>query len=204
MQYRVIYDRDISKVYSNVLYQVCFYTLPSQIHCSRFCRQIYSAMLTTGTDIISSLLSENVYINQYWSNFRPMQFSRYSVSLHWRHNGRDSVSNHQPYDCLFTQPFIQTQIKENIKAPRHWPLCGEFTEDRWIPHTNGQQRGKCFHLMTSCHFLVRKGTNWQQVIIGSEEDLVPYRREAIISTNDGLIKWRIYASLGLDEIMTSI
>ena len=28
---------------------------------------------------------------------------------------------------LFTQPFIQAQIKENIKAPRHWPLCGEFT-----------------------------------------------------------------------------
>ena len=23
--------------------------------------------------------------------------------------------------------FIQAQIKENIKAPRHWPLCGEFT-----------------------------------------------------------------------------
>ena len=29
--------------------------------------------------------------------------------------------------ALFTQPFIQTQIKENIKALRHWPLCGEFT-----------------------------------------------------------------------------
>ena len=28
---------------------------------------------------------------------------------------------------LFTQSFIQAQIKENIKAPRHWPLCGEFT-----------------------------------------------------------------------------
>ena len=37
----------------------------------------------------------------------------------------------------------------NMKAPRHWPLCGEFTGDRWIPRTNGQQRGKCFHLMTS-------------------------------------------------------
>ena len=24
-------------------------------------------------------------------------------------------------------------IQENIKAPRHWPLCGEFTGDRWIP-----------------------------------------------------------------------
>ena len=30
---------------------------------------------------------------------------------------------------LFTQPFIQVQIKENIKAPRLWPLCGEFTGD---------------------------------------------------------------------------
>ena len=50
---------------------------------------------------------------------------------------------------LFTQPFIQTQIKENIKAPRHWPLFGEFTGDRWIPHTNCQLRGKCFHLITS-------------------------------------------------------
>ena len=25
------------------------------------------------------------------------------------------------------QPFIRAQIKVNIKAPRHWPLCGEFT-----------------------------------------------------------------------------
>ena len=22
--------------------------------------------------------------------------------------------------------YIQGKIKENIKAPRHWPLCGEF------------------------------------------------------------------------------
>ena len=39
--------------------------------------------------------------------------------------------------------------QENIKAPRRWPLCGEFTGDRWIPRTNGQLRGKCFHLMKS-------------------------------------------------------
>ena len=40
-----------------------------------------------------------------------------------------------PASGLFTQLFIQMQIKENIKAPHHWPLRGEFT--------------KCFHLMTS-------------------------------------------------------
>ena len=50
---------------------------------------------------------------------------------------------------LLTQRFIRAQIKENIKAPRHWPLFGKFTGDRWIPLTNGQQRGKCFHSMTS-------------------------------------------------------
>ena len=39
---------------------------------------------------------------------------------------------------ILTQPFIQAQIKENIKAPPRWPLCGEFTGDRWNPCTNGQ------------------------------------------------------------------
>ena len=47
-------------------------------------------------------------------------------TLPWRHNDHDSVSK-SPASRLFTQPFIQTQIKENIKAPRHWPLCGEVT-----------------------------------------------------------------------------
>ena len=34
--------------------------------------------------------------------------------------------------------YICAQIKENIRVPRHWPLCGEFTGDRWIPRINGQ------------------------------------------------------------------
>ena len=48
------------------------------------------------------------------------------VPLRWRHNEQDGVSNHQPYH-LFTQPFGKTQIKENTKAPRCWPLCEKFT-----------------------------------------------------------------------------
>ena len=38
---------------------------------------------------------------------------------------------------LFTELFIQAQIKENIKARRHWPLWGEFAGDQWIPRTEG-------------------------------------------------------------------
>ena len=56
------------------------------------------------------------------------------VALQWRYNEHVGVSNHQPRDCLLTRLF-KAQIKENIKAPRQWPLCGEFTGDRWILHT---------------------------------------------------------------------
>ena len=53
--------------------------------------------------------------------------------LHWRHNGRLK----SPTSRLFAQPFVE-HIKENIKAPRHWPLWGESTGDRWIPLTKGR------------------------------------------------------------------
>ena len=45
-------------------------------------------------------------------------------SLRWRRNGHGGVSNHQPHDCLLNRLFRR---RSNIKAPRHWPLCGEFT-----------------------------------------------------------------------------
>ena len=70
---------------------------------------------------------------------------KFTVFQHWFSLWRLK----SPVSRLFTQPFIQAQIKENIKAQCHWPLWGEFTGDRWIPRTKGQWRGKCFHLMTS-------------------------------------------------------
>ena len=49
-----------------------------------------------------------------------------------------------PASRLSAQTFVQTQIKKSIKAPRHWPLGGEFTGNRWIPLTTVQLRGKKF------------------------------------------------------------
>ena len=51
-----------------------------------------------------------------------------------------------PASRLVTQQFfffffffgVGAQNKENIKAPRLWPLWGEFIGDQWIPHTKGQ------------------------------------------------------------------
>ena len=48
-------------------------------------------------------------------------------SLHWRHAQWSRWRLKSPASRLFTQSFIQTQMTENIKAPRHWPLCWEFT-----------------------------------------------------------------------------
>ena len=42
-----------------------------------------------------------------------------------------------PASRVLTEPFIHTEIKENINAPRQWPLCGEFTGERLIPYTDG-------------------------------------------------------------------
>ena len=35
----------------------------------------------------------------------PTYINVLALSLDWRHNGRDSVSNHQPHDCLFNRLF---------------------------------------------------------------------------------------------------
>ena len=74
-----------------------------------------------------------------------------------------------PASGLLIQPFIFSQIKENTKASRHWPLCWEFTGDRWIPRTNGQLRRKCFHLMTSScekfHVTLAEVADWYLHII---------------------------------------
>ena len=36
-----------------------------------------------------------------------------------------AMASKSPAPRLFTQPFVQAQIKEDIKAPRHWSLWGE-------------------------------------------------------------------------------
>ena len=65
--------------------------------------------------------------------------------------------------------------QRNLKALRHWSLCAEFTGDRSIPHTNGQLRGKCFHLMTSsCSSIFSPDGVSLSVVIVAESSTVLY------------------------------
>ena len=86
-------------------------------------------------------LFRNIWLREsrFWIKQSPLICWRHDMetfSHYWpRVRGIDwwPVSNHQPHHCL-----RKAQTKENINALRHWPLCGEFTGDRWIPRTNGQ------------------------------------------------------------------
>ena len=78
---------------------------------------------------------------------------------------------------LFIQPFIQTHIKEKIRAPRHWPMCGEFTGDRWIPRTKGQLRGN-----VSIWWRHHASVDWVTITPGI--GLSPARHQVITWTND--------------------
>ena len=87
-------------------------------------------------------------VQWYWPFGVGMFCSQYLCTLKWRHNGRDSVSNHLPHDYLLNRLF-RRRSKKTSKLRVTGFLCGEFTGDRWIPRINGQWCGKCFHLITS-------------------------------------------------------
>ena len=93
-----------------------------------FCTQQYVCSWFTFADAVSwytrpglGLLSQLLSFRYFLNVFRI-------ISLHWRHNDHDGVSNHQPRGCLLNRLF--RQIKQNI---RHRPLCGEFTGTGEIP-----------------------------------------------------------------------
>ena len=52
---------------------------------------------------------------------------------------RNVVFHHYNDVTMSEMAFFQAQIKENIKAPRHWALCRVF-HYRWFPRTKGQER----------------------------------------------------------------
>ena len=58
-------------------------------------------------------------------------------SLQWRHNGHDSVSNHQPHACLL-QRLFRRRSKKTSKLRVTGLFVGTSAGDRWIPRTNGQ------------------------------------------------------------------
>ena len=60
------------------------------------------------------------------------QCSRNNIKKKWvYHHGDVIMGTIASQITSLTELFIQTQIIENIKAPRHWPLCGTGPPHKW-------------------------------------------------------------------------
>ena len=57
---------------------------------------------------------ESNQIPQFYVNEITYPFPGLDATLHWRHNGRDSVSNHLPHDCLLNR-FFRRRSKKTSK-----------------------------------------------------------------------------------------
>ena len=54
-----------------------------------------------------------------------------TLSLHWHHNERDGVSNHQPHDCLLNRLFRRrskktSKLRVTGLCAGNLPVTGEF------------------------------------------------------------------------------
>ena len=73
------------------------------------------------------------------------------ITLQWRHNERDGVSNHQPYDCLLNLLFRRrstktSKIRVTGLCAGNSPVTGES------PSHKGPVMRKCFHLKRNFDF----------------------------------------------------
>ena len=120
------------------------YVENSETSCYQLCRHEFSSILQIWMFSIPDLENIKCNTHQTWLGYsHSLDLPNATFSLTWYYHitmtsqwARWRLKS--PASRLFIQPFIQVQIKENIKAPRHWPSWGEFTSDRWTPETKGQ------------------------------------------------------------------
>ena len=82
------------------------------------------------------------------TNSDPVYIAEWHLTLQWRHNGHNGVSNHQPYDCLLNRLFGRRwkktwKLRVTGLCVGNSPVTGEF------PAQMASNAEKSFHLITS-------------------------------------------------------
>ena len=83
-------------------------TIPSGVNCNWHQLGENCQVIAKTSHIIASIRSVNLQV--------------FMFKLHWRHNGHDGISNHQPHDCLLNR-FLRRRSKK-IPKLRVTGLCG--------------------------------------------------------------------------------
>ena len=98
-------------------------------------------MTTSGTVSDAIVMNMMTFPSQSQSQTEPYyhvgawRYCSIITSLQWRHNERDSVSNHQPHDCLLNRLFRRRSKKiSKLRATGLYegnsPVTGEFPAQR--------------------------------------------------------------------------
>ena len=127
-------------------------------------------------------------INNYWHTKAWTKLStfcrRMLQTLQWRHNGHDSVSNHQPYDCLLNRLFRRRSKKPSMLCVTglcagNSPGTGEFPAQMasnaknvsiWWRHHDVSRLENNFVLQFKCTVVFFEGPNWKYVITDSGDE----------------------------------
>ena len=100
---------------------------------------LFHIMLLKHPTIRPFFTSSNLWFHGYMIQYNHWYniFIWNNHSLQWRHNGRDSVSNHQPHDCLLNRLFRRRSKKTSkhrvtglcagnspgpVNSPHKWPV----------------------------------------------------------------------------------
>ena len=112
----------------------CFANIPSNHISDKNIEHTFPVKLHSG-----ECQNTSVMISQHW--FREWLGGVRQEAITRNNDDQNNVDAYTHYADVIMGPIAsqitsltivysivyQTQIKENIKAPRHWPLCGEFT-----------------------------------------------------------------------------
>ena len=75
------------------------------------------------------------WLDTKWQRYDNLNSLYYTYTLQWRHNGRYSVSIHQPRDCLLNLLFRRrsnktSKLRVTCLCEGNWPVTGEFPAQR--------------------------------------------------------------------------
>ena len=83
-----------------------------------------------------------IFVKWHWDRWHVFlwyfftHFMTFGTSIRWCHNGLDSISNHQPHDCLLNRLFRHRSKKTSklrvtglcaVNSPHKWPLTRKMT-----------------------------------------------------------------------------
>ena len=106
----------------------------------KFDRRIGSYATETPVKIQSdhTILNTHFAASSYYENLRYGISSNTRMAQHYGDVIMSTKTSQITSVSIVYPTVCSTQIKEDIKAPRHWPLWGEFTSHRRIPRAKGQ------------------------------------------------------------------